>query len=59
MTKKELEKILKKAGFKMSHGGNHDIWKKEGYTPIAVHRHNKDIKKGTLNRILKDIGLKK
>ena len=58
MTKRELEKLLKKAGFEMSHGGNHDIWKKDGFPPIPVHRHRKDIKKGTLNRILKDAGLK-
>ena len=58
MIKRELEKILRKAGFEMSHGGNHDIWEKEGFPPIPVHRHRKNIKKDTLKKILKDTGIK-
>ena len=48
MTKQELEKLLRKAGFEKSAGGKHDIWKKTGSTPISVPRHKGDIPIGTL-----------
>lgn len=60
MKAKELIKLLERAGF--SHDrtcGSHKIFEKPGYPPIAVPDHGpKDLKPGTLSRILKDAGLK-
>ena len=36
MTKREIEKRLKKAGFEKHAGGKHDIWSKKGFPPISV-----------------------
>jgi predicted RNA binding protein YcfA (HicA-like mRNA interferase family) len=55
-----LLKILKAHGCKiLGHGANHDIV----YSPITnktfpVWRHNKDMKKGTVEGILKQAGIK-
>lgn len=57
MTKREIEKLLKKAGFKKRTGGRHDIWIKSGYPPIPVTRHAGDIPIGTIKNILKAAGL--
>lgn len=61
MSVSELKKQLKQGGcFVDREGTNHEIW----YSPITkkhfpVPRHDsKDIPKGTVNRILKDAGLK-
>ena len=53
MTKRNLEKLLRQAGFEKHSGGGHDLWKKSGFPPIPVPRHKGDIPKGTLNSILK------
>ena len=58
MTKREIEKLLKKAGFTKNSGGRHDIWKKSGYPPIPVPRHKGDIPKGTVRSIMKAAGIK-
>jgi len=58
MKKRELEKLLRKAGFTKKTGGRHDIWIKTGFPPIPVHRHKGDIPLGTLEKILKQSGLK-
>ena len=57
----ELKSILKSNGcFVKSEGARHENW----YSPITnkvfqVGRHNtEDVKKGILNRILKDAGIK-
>jgi len=57
----ELKNILRKNDcFKQSEGTRHENW----FSPISkkifqVGRHNtEDVKKGILNRILKDAGLK-
>jgi len=57
----ELKNLLKKNGcYKLSEGARHENW----FSPITnkvfqVGRHNtEDAKKGILNRILKDSGLK-
>jgi len=57
----ELTKLLKKAKCKLTqHGKEHDEW----YSPITgkkfrVPRHqSKEMANGTVNRILKDAGLK-
>lgn len=57
MTKLQLERLLKQAGFKKHHGGKHDIWVKLEYPPIPVPRHKGDIPKGTAKNILKAAGL--
>ncbi len=57
MTKREIEKLLKKAGFKKRSGGKHDIWIQEGFPPIPVPRHKGDIPIGTAKSILKTAGL--
>lgn len=59
MTKLEVEKLLKDAGFKKHSGGNHDIWSKPEYPLIPVPRHKGDIPEGTLHKILKTAQLKK
>ncbi len=58
MTKREITKLLKKAGFEKQASGRHEIWKKEGFPPIPVPRHAGDIPKGTATNILKVAGLK-
>jgi len=57
----ELKKILKQHGcYKADEGARHENW----YSPktsktFQVGRHGtQDVKKGTLNRILKDAGVK-
>jgi len=57
MTKREIEKLLKKAGFSKRTGGKHDIWFKIGSPPIPVPRHKGDIPIGTAKKILKAAGL--
>ncbi len=59
MTKREIEKILKKAGFVKRTGGKHDIWIKSGYPPLPVSKHKGDIPVGTAKSILKAAGLEK
>jgi predicted RNA binding protein YcfA (HicA-like mRNA interferase family) len=57
----EIKKLLRKNGcYFLRDGGKHEIW----YSPITgnkfqVGRHNtQDCKKGTLNAILSEAGLK-
>lgn len=57
----ELEKMLTKHGcYWVKDGSNHPIW----YSPITEklfqtsHHKSEEVKKGTLNKILKDAGLK-
>lgn len=57
MTKREIEKLLKNAGFLKRTGGKHDIWIKDGFPPIPVPRHKGDIPIGTSKSILKAAGL--
>ena len=57
VTKNDVEKRLKKAGFVKHSGGKHDIWTKQDFPPIPVPRHKGDIPKGTLKSILKSSGL--
>lgn len=60
MKAKELIKILENAGFTHDRtNGSHKIFEKKGFPPISVPDHgNKDMKIGTLNKILKTAGLK-
>lgn len=61
MTAKELKRALKAQGWKFTQGGNHELAShpdKPGVL-VPIHRHTGDIPTGTLNKILKDTGLKK
>ncbi len=57
MTKRELERLLRQAGFNKRSGGKHDVWVKEGSPPIPVPRHKGDIPNGTVRNILKHANL--
>lgn len=59
MTKIELEKKLRKAGWIITHGKAHDqatSVEKPG-VKIPIPRHAGDIPKGTLQAILKEAGI--
>ncbi len=57
----ELEKILKKAGCYLVGNNAHPVW----YSPITNqrfqtgHHKSEEVKKGTLERILKQAGIKR
>ena len=60
MTAKELKRKLIAAGWKLKQGSNHEI-AFHPYKPgvqVPIHRHTGDIPIGTINKILKDTGLK-
>ncbi len=58
MTKAEIERRLKKAGWIIEHGTNHDkAISPDGKTKIPIPRHRGDLAKGLAYRILKDAGL--
>lgn len=58
-TGKEMLKLTKKHGCIMVRiNGSHNIMVKEGYLPVSIPVHNKDLKIGTEQKILKDLGLK-
>jgi predicted RNA binding protein YcfA (HicA-like mRNA interferase family) len=59
MTKLELEKRLKKAGWSIVHGKAHDLATnpaKPGLK-ISIPRHKGDIPKGTAQAIFKEAGI--
>ncbi len=60
MTPKELIKILKKDGWilKNQEGSHRHFVHPAKKGKIQVPYHNKDLRPGTLNKILKDAGLK-
>ena len=54
---REIEKILQKAGFVfIRQRGSHRIYVKE-HLGVTVPFHNKDLRKGTLQSIIKQSGL--
>jgi len=60
MTAKELKQMLKADGWIIIQGGRHEIAThpdKPGLK-VPIHRHKGDIPIGTINKILKDTGLK-
>jgi predicted RNA binding protein YcfA (HicA-like mRNA interferase family) len=57
MTKREIEKRLRNAGFQKRPGKKHHIGVKKGSPPIPVPRHKGDIPIGTAKSILKTAGL--
>ena len=60
MTAKELKRRLKSAGWTVTQGSRHELatHPDKPEMQIAIHRHTGDIPIGTLNKILKDAGLK-
>jgi predicted RNA binding protein YcfA (HicA-like mRNA interferase family) len=60
MTAKELKRKLIAEGRVITQGGGHEMatHPKKPCIKIPIHRHSGDIPAGTLNRILKDTGLK-
>ena len=57
MTRFELDKKFKKAGWKIVHGKAHDLAKSSTGQKVALPRHKGDIPIGTAQKILKDAGL--
>jgi predicted RNA binding protein YcfA (HicA-like mRNA interferase family) len=60
MTAKELKRKLIAEGWVFTQGGGHEMAThpdKPG-VKVPIHRHSGDIPAGTLNKILKDTGLK-
>ena len=58
MKGKELVKLLRENGWKINRiNGSHHIMTKDGKS-LSVPVHNTDMKPGTLNKLLKDAGLK-
>ncbi len=60
ITSRKLIKALEKAGFKVHHvaGSHHILRHKENVAlRVTVPFHNRDLKTGTLHRIVKDAGL--
>jgi len=60
MTKRELEKILKKEGWTIKHGSAHDQATNPNVpgVKIPIPRHKGDLPKGTVEGIKKEAGLK-
>lgn len=57
MTKKEIERKLRKAGWTLKHGSRHDLAIGPSGQIVAVPRHKGDIPKGTAFAILREAGL--
>lgn len=57
MTKLELERKFREAGWRLEHGSRHDHLVSPTGQKIPVPRHRGDLKKGTLRSILKQAGL--
>ena len=59
ITPRKLIKALEKAGFEVHHiaGSHHILRHKQAALRITVPFHNRDLKAGTLHRIIKDAGL--
>ena len=59
LTGKEMLNLAKKHKWRVARiTGSHHIMVKEGYPPVPIPVHNKDLKNGTEQKILKDLGLK-
>jgi len=60
MTAKEFKRKLQANGWKIKQGRRHEIaiHPEKPEVQIAIHRHTGDIPTGTINRMLKDAGLK-
>ena len=61
MTAKELKRKLIANGWKINQGTRHEYATHPDYPGVKaqIHRHTGDIPTGTLDKLLKDTGLKK
>ena len=57
MNRKEIDAKLKRSGWRIIHGANHDLALGPDGQKIALPRHKGDIKKGTALSILRCAGL--
>ena len=57
MNRKEIDSRLRRAGWRIIHGANHDLALGPKGQKIALPRHKGDIKKGTAFSILRCAGL--
>lgn len=57
MTKLEIERKFKAAGWKIVHGSKHDLAVSPIGQKIALPRHKGDVPTGTARNILKEAGL--
>jgi predicted RNA binding protein YcfA (HicA-like mRNA interferase family) len=57
MTKLELERKFREAGWTLRHGKSHDHAVSPTGQVVPIPRHTGDLKKGTVRRILKEAGL--
>lgn len=57
MTKLEIERKFRKAGWKLKHGARHDLAVGPTGKVVAIPRRKGDIPKGTALAILKEAGL--
>ena len=53
MTRRELDRVLLKAGWRIEHGRSHDLAISLNGQIIALPRHKGDLKTGTVNQILR------
>jgi len=60
MTAKEYKRLITAKGWIIKQGGRHEqaTHPDKPEVKIAIHRHTGDIPKGTLEKMLKDAGLK-
>ena len=54
--RRELIKLLEKAGYRLDRTGDHAIYEKPGSRPVQVPLH-REIKEHLAKRILKDAGI--
>ncbi len=60
ITPKKMIRVLNRLGFFHSHGrGSHQLFQHTNGKAVVVPIHNKDIPKGTLHGILKDLEIPK
>ena len=57
MNRKEIDARLKRAGWRIIHGANHDLAIGPNGQKVALPRHKGDIKTGTAHNILRYAGL--
>ena len=58
MTKLEIERKFKKAGWKIVHGSSHDLAVSPTGQKVPILSHSGDVPTGTAQKILKAAGLK-
>ena len=58
MRPEEVIAALRRTGYEVDHQtGSHVVMYREGWLPVTVPRHNREIKRGTLRHIIRSTGL--